>query len=111
MVSASGSGGGDRGTERRAGCRRRARNGVRAVIEENRLLLLGRDLLNRDTSAATFAIHRVVTNGEGIFCMGPEDCRFRIADGSRTRDVSCIGEVLIVRPTGRDDPQGRGQCS
>ena len=56
---------------------------VWAIIVVNRLLLSGRDLLNRDTSVASLAIdiRRVITDCQGVFCMGLEDCRFEFADG------------------------------
>jgi hypothetical protein len=105
MASASGARGGNCGIEKRAGCRQRERNGVWAVIEGNRLLLLDRDLLNRDTSAASLAIdiRRVVINREGVFCTGLEDCRFDVADRSRARDISHVRRAPYVRLTGRDD--------
>ena len=63
---------------------------VWAVIVVNRLLLSGRDLLNRDTSVASLAIdiRRVIKDRQGVFCMGLEVCRFEFADGRDLRGIN-----------------------
>lgn len=108
MVFANGWGGSAQ-IERKTRCHRRQWSGAWAIIEENRLLLARRDLLDRGTWAATLAINirHIVTNREGVFRMSPEDRRFDIVDGSGTRDVSHVGGAPLGRPRDRNG-LGRG---
>jgi len=85
--------GGSTQSERKIRRRRNQWCGPRTLIEEDRLLLPGGDLLNRGAGAAAFAINicHVITDREGVCRMSPEDGEFGtvvdIVDRGRTGDV------------------------
>ena len=93
MVFANGWGGSTQ-SERKTRRRRRQWGSPRTIIEEDRLLLPGGDLLDRGAWAAAFAINirHIITNREGVFRTSPEDGGFDTAvdvgDRGRTGDVS-----------------------
>jgi hypothetical protein len=94
MVFAKGWGGSTQ-SERKIRRRGRQWSSPWTIIEEDRLLLPGGDLLNRGawTGAFTINIHHIITDQEVVFQMSPEDSGFGtvldIIDRSRTGDGGC----------------------
>jgi hypothetical protein len=87
--------GGSTQSERKIRRRGRQWSSPWTIIEEDRLLLPGGDLLNRGawTAALAINIRHIITDREVVFRMRPEDSRFDtvldIVDRSGTGDDSC----------------------
>ena len=95
-------------SERETMCRRGQWSSPWTIIEGDRVLLPGGDLLERGVWAAALAINirHVVTNREGVSRTNPEDGRFDsgvgVADRSGTGDVDHIVSAPLVGPRNWD---------